>query len=187
VNKILKYACIGSRKAVKTKTVEPLLKECVMHLNAFGALNRTGGAEGPDKWGEDVSTNMEIFIPFLNFRPDLFQELQPDYKKVFKTWEFPKSILQEALKMAIEVAPHVQYARYGVQIMHGRNPFQILGKDLNDPVDFVLCWTQYGKIEGGTATAINLALKYNIPVFNLGAVGGLENFKTFMKQYIHEL
>lgn len=52
--------------------------------------------------------------------------------------------------------------------MHSRNCHQILGCDLQSPVDAVICWTPNGKIQGGTATAIKLAMKYNIPVFNLG-------------------
>lgn len=179
--KQLKYAGIGSRKAVTTKTVEPLMRQCVEHLNAFNAICRSGGAEGPDEWCETTSTNVERYLPFAKFRIDTIK--QTPYIKTIKTWELPKHIQQQALQLAIEVAPHVKFARYGVQIMHGRNPFQIFGQDLNDPVDFVLCWTKYGKIEGGTATAINLALKNNIPVFNLGAVDGLSKFKQFMKQY----
>ena len=37
------------------------------------------------------------------------------------------------------------------------------------PVDFVLFWApeEDGKIQGGTATAVNLARKMEIPVFNL--------------------
>ena len=52
--------------------------------------------------------------------------------------------------------------------MHSRNCHQIFGYDLKSPVDAVICWTPNGNIQGGTATAIKLALKANIPVFNLG-------------------
>lgn len=179
--KQLKYAGIGSRKAVDTKTVEPLMKQCVEHLNAFNALCRSGGAAGPDEWCETTSTDVERFLPFGKFRIDEIK--QTPFIKTINTWELPKAIQDKAMGMAIEVAPHLKFARYGARIMHGRNPFQIFGKDLNDPVDFVLCWTKFGKIEGGTATAINLALKHGIPVFNLGAVGDLERFKQFMKKY----
>ena len=53
--------------------------------------------------------------------------------------------------------------------MHSRNCHQILGYDLKSPVDCVICWTPNGRIQGGTATAIKVANKYNVPVFNLGA------------------
>lgn len=182
--KQLKFAGIGSRKAVETKTVEPLMKQCIDHLNAFNALCRSGGAAGPDEWCETTSTDVERFLPFAKFRIEEIK--QTPYIRTIKTWELPKHIQQQAMQMAEEVAPHLKFARYGARIMHGRNPFQILGEHLNDPVDFVLCWTKYGKVEGGTATAINIALKHGIPVFNLGAVGGLEAFKLYMKHYINK-
>jgi hypothetical protein len=184
LKKRLTYACIGSRKAAETKNIKGIMQECIIHLNAFNALNRTGGADACDQWGEEVAIESEIFIPFAKFRPDLMDN-PPAHKKVIKTWLLPKEIKDKAMEMAEEVSPHLKFARYGARVMHGRNPFQILGKDLNDPDDFVLCYTKHGKIEGGTATAIKLALKYNIPVFNLGAVDGLINFKAFMKQYIN--
>jgi len=182
--KQLKFAGIGSRKAVKTKSVEPLMRQCVDHLNAFDAICRSGGAEGPDEWCETTSTNAERFLPFAQFR---IKEIKhTPYIRTINTWQLPKTIQQKAMQMAVEVAPHIQYQSYGVQIMHGRNPFQIFGEYLSDPVDFVLCWTKFGKVEGGTATAINIALKHSIPVFNLGAVGGLEAFKLYMKKYTDE-
>lgn len=179
--KQLKYAGIGSRKATSTKMVEPMMRECVEHLNAYGAICRSGGAEGPDEWCETSSTDVERYLPFAKFRIDEIK--QTPYIRTIKTWELPKAIQEKAMQMAIEVAPHLKFARYGARIMHGRNPFQIFGEHLNDPVDFVLCWTKHGKIEGGTATAINIALKNNIPVFNLGSGDGLIRFKQFMKKY----
>ena len=50
---------------------------------------------------------------------------------------------------------------------------QILGRDLQSPVDFVVCYTPdgsltgYGTDTGGTATALRLAYRNNIPVINI--------------------
>lgn len=52
--------------------------------------------------------------------------------------------------------------------MHQRNVHQILGLELNNPVDAVICWTPNGDVVGGTATALKLAMKADIPIFNLG-------------------
>lgn len=52
--------------------------------------------------------------------------------------------------------------------MHSRNCHQILGWDLQSPVDAVICWTPNGKVVGGTATALKLAMRAGIPIFNLG-------------------
>ena len=67
--------------------------------------------------------------------------------------------------------------------MHSRNMHQILGYDLETPVDAVITWTANGHIKGGTATAIRTALRLNIPVFNLGYSDKqkvLNDIKTFL-------
>lgn len=51
--------------------------------------------------------------------------------------------------------------------LHARNGFQVLGRDLNSPSDFIVCWTKDGKASGGTGQAIRIATAYQIPVFNL--------------------
>ncbi len=59
--------------------------------------------------------------------------------------------------------------------LHVRNTFQVLGPNLDDPSDFVVCWTPDGaekaedtsEVTGGTGTAIRIASTYEIPVYNL--------------------
>jgi hypothetical protein len=51
--------------------------------------------------------------------------------------------------------------------LHARNAHQILGINLNDPVDFVVCWTPNGAEVGGTRTGIVIARNFGIPVWNL--------------------
>lgn len=54
--------------------------------------------------------------------------------------------------------------------MHQRNVHQILGLELNNPVDAVFTWCMLdkeGKPMGGTATSYNLAVLRGIPVINL--------------------
>jgi hypothetical protein len=79
-----------------------------------------------------------------------------------------KSLIAETERIASEVHPAWDRCNEWARGMHSRNCHQILGYDLKSPVDAVICWTPNGKIQGGTATAIRIALKYNIPVFNLG-------------------
>ena len=54
--------------------------------------------------------------------------------------------------------------------MHARNVYHVLGQDLNTPSKLLVAWTKLtkaGQPTGGTATAIRLAEKHNIPCFNL--------------------
>ena len=67
----------------------------------------------------------------------------------------------------------------------GRNTYQILGKNLRDPVDFVLCWTPFtrkGDPKGGTSQAIRIAEAYNIPVINLGYEKVLSEMEELVKE-----
>ena len=79
-----------------------------------------------------------------------------------------KDLISETERIASEVHPAWDRCNEWARGMHSRNCHQILGYDLQSPVDAVICWTPDGKIQGGTATAIRIALNYNIPVFNLG-------------------
>lgn len=55
------------------------------------------------------------------------------------------------------------------KLLHARNSAIVLGPNLNDPVQFVVCWTEDGEASGGTGQALRIAAdsKWNIPIFNL--------------------
>ena len=68
---------------------------------------------------------------------------------------------------------------------HRRNCHQVLGYDLNNPVDAMICWTVDGIPRGGSLTAINLAISNDIPVFNLGSKDKnkvLNDIKDFLEK-----
>ena len=62
--------------------------------------------------------------------------------------------------------------------MHERNVHQILGKDLQSPIDLVLTWCKPG--HSGTRTAINIADANSIPVINF--YKGQEQFNIALTQ-----
>ena len=95
-----------------------------------------------------------------------------------------KDLISETERIASEVHPAWDRCNEWARGMHSRNCHQILGYDLQSPVDAVICWTPDGKIQGGTATVIRIALKYNIPVFNLGTKDKesvLQSIKKFLE------
>jgi len=73
--------------------------------------------------------------------------------------------------------------------LHGRNAFQVLGRDLKTPSKFAICWTPDGCIHhnertmrsGGTGTAISIASMNNIPVFNLQRIGHRYRIQNWLK------
>ena len=95
-----------------------------------------------------------------------------------------KDLISETERIASEVHPAWDRCNEWARGMHSRNCHQILGYDLQSPVDAVICWTPDGKIQGGTATAIRISMKYDIPVFNLGVSDKksvLNNIKNFLE------
>jgi hypothetical protein len=63
-----------------------------------------------------------------------------------------------------------------------RNSYQVLGKDLKTPVEFVLCWTKDGTASGGTGQALRIAKDHNIPIFNF--YNGYSDFSNYMTMTI---
>lgn len=95
-----------------------------------------------------------------------------------------KDLISETERIASEVHPAWDRCNEWARGMHSRNCHQILGDDLKSPVDAVICWTPDGAVVGGTATALKLSMKYNIPVFNLGVKDKesvLQSIKKFLE------
>lgn len=95
-----------------------------------------------------------------------------------------KDLIAETERIASEVHPAWDKCNEWARGMHSRNCHQILGYDLKSPVDAVICWTPDGAVVGGTATALKLSMKYNIPVFNLGVKDKesvLQSIKKFLE------
>lgn len=124
---------------------------------------RSGGAEGADSAFERGAGPLSvIYLPWRGFN---------------KRWglnvvERPS---MAAYAMAETVHPAWSRLSSGARAMHARNCHQVLGTNLDDPSHFVICWTADGcesdgertKETGGTATAIVIASRHGIPVFNL--------------------
>ena len=95
-----------------------------------------------------------------------------------------KDLISETERIASEVHPAWDRCNEWARGMHSRNCHQILGYDLKSPVDAVICWTPDGNVVGGTATAIRISMKYDIPVFNLGVSDKksvLNDIKNFLE------
>lgn len=162
------YAGIGSRM-----TPEDVLKEMKEYGRIMadgGYILRSGGADGADTAFEEgcdlVNGKKEIYIPWKNFnknKSELF------------------NVCEEALKLAESIHPAWDQCTYGAKKLHARNCYQILGKTLDKPVECVICWTDSGMVKGGTRTAVVLAQKYHVPVFNLFNEKDRESFHACMK------
>lgn len=146
------YAGIGSRKTPFDR--KGLIAEIAQKLESRGYTLRSGGAPGADSYFEEACTRSQIFLPWVGFNGSS------------KT-EFP-SPTDDAIAMAHEVIDGYTNRTPRGRLLLARNMHQVLGPNLDEPVEFVVCWTPGGTTMGGTAHAIRLARHYKIPVYNLG-------------------
>lgn len=155
------YAGVGSRE---TPPDVLNLMWRLAGLLAGSHVLRSGAADGADTAFEtgalDRRGTVEIYLPWKGFNGNA----SPLY-----------DVTPEAMRMASTAHPRWEHLGQGPQKLHARNCYQVLGQDLKTPGEFVLCWTADGcesaktrrQGTGGTATAIVLAERHGIPVFNL--------------------
>jgi hypothetical protein len=169
------YTGVGARKT--PLVFQEMLSDYAEALAKAGYLGRSGGADGADTAIEEgidrVSGKKEIYLPWRGFNHN-------------KSSLF--GVTDAALQIAATVHPAWGSLEQSDKKLHGRNVYQVLGANLSAPSRFLLCWTADGlelekdrtRKSGGTATAIVLALRNNIPVFNLGRPGSLTRLNAFL-------
>lgn len=146
------YAGIGSRRT--PNEILKLMETLAQKLEKLGYTLRSGGALGAD----------------LAFEKGV---KDPNNKEIF----YKKDANELTRKIALHFHPSPDSLKkntYALDLM-ARNTFQIFGRDLNQPVSFVMCYTPDGcshfstrtRETGGTAQAIAIASFFNIPVYNL--------------------
>jgi hypothetical protein len=156
--KELFYSGVGSREC--PPPIGQVMTRIATFLYEEGYILRSGGAGGADSYFEDGVVDPEgkhIYLPDKGFN----KNPSPLY-----------GVCEQALEIASKIHPAWHACRPYARLLHARNVYQVLGKDLNTPSRFLLCWTERGESKGGTRTAIKLAEKYDIPVLNFGSVRG---------------
>lgn len=136
----LKYAGIGARA-----TPESVLKVMTLlakHYAMAGTLLRSGGAAGADR---------------------AYELGAGDLKEIYTV----NDVTEAALATVDIYHPNPSALKPYVRKLHARNALIILGPNLDDPVDYVSCWTPNGAIVGGTGQALRIAEDFKIPIYNL--------------------
>lgn len=166
------FAGIGSRET--PPEILEKMKAIAKFLSEQGYTLRSGGAVGADSAFEAGAGKKQIFLPWNNYNG----------RKVDNVSFFSDTLYDKHFNLAANIHPAWEKCSQGAKKMHARNTQQILGRNLDTPCDFVVCWTKDGKLVGGTSTAIRLAMANNIPVFNIGSADGLEELRAFCKTLI---
>jgi hypothetical protein len=152
------YAGVGSRE-----TPPEILARMTRISTALSsvAILRSGAAVGADTAFENGAEFREIFLPWRGYNGS-DSSLYIGNKN-----EIPESYVTRAMNIVSSTHPRPSALSYGALKLHARNVFIILGKNLNNPVRFCICWTKGGKVIGGTGMAIRICNLNRIPVFNL--------------------
>lgn len=151
------YAGIGSRKT--PKDVCEFMTKLAIDLEKKGYCLRSGGAEGADQAFEDGAIHAEIYLPWEGFR-NKWSKHDSRFIGIL-----PNN--NEAADIARQFHPRWRNLTNSAKKFHTRNVYQVLGYDLQTPVSMVICWTEDGKMRGGTAQALRIAKSKNIPIHNL--------------------
>ena len=154
---ILYYTGVGSRDTPPDILI--LMEAIARKMASFGFWLRSGGAIGADSAFErGAGMNKQIF--------------------------YANDATAQAMAIAAKFHPKWNRCSPFARKLHGRNAFQILGPNLNDPTQYCICWTPDGCIShatrqyatGGTGTAISIADYYKVLIVNLAIP---EHFKVW--------
>lgn len=156
------FAGIGSRRT-PTKVLQDM-QEFAYLAALLGWGLRSGAAEGADSAFElgavDAGGATQIFLP----------------KQGHGGHQSPYfGAMPLAVTIASQVHPVWNKLGFGGKALVARNMHQIAGPEMNEPVEFVICWTpdgcenrdKYSELTGGTGSAIAFADLLGIPVFNI--------------------
>jgi hypothetical protein len=156
------YAGIGSR--ITPILIQDKMKELGYLLAKQDYILRSGGAPGADSAFEEgcilANGEKEIYLPWKGFN----KNLSPLY-----------DISEDAHQLAKKFHPAWNRLKVPAKLLMARNGYQVLGKNLDTPVEFLVCYTSDGcdshksrtSDTGGTGQAISIANHFDIPIYNL--------------------
>lgn len=175
IRRMASYAGIGSRRAPRDMLIlAERLADC---LRAHAWTLRSGHAPGMDQAFEaGAGEDAEVYLPWPNFEPH--EVIQARYIK-------DSPLKPIAFDIASSFHPTWYALPAATRRLQARNSHEVLGRDLDDPVGFVVCWTPDGSLDGmgpdsgGTGQALRIAAHHGIPVFNLARPEHRERIEAF--------
>ena len=172
-----KYCGVGSRETDETGEMKITYLASVLNCNGY-TLSTGDASKGADLMFWVCNKTQKFRFGPFGRKP------KPD------TIVVPESspIHSVAAIIAGAVHPAWRFLPPWMKELHTRNVFQVLGKDVSEPCEFVLCWTpdgaertdQTSKQTGGTGTAIKVAHRFGVPVFNLKNEDALVKLGEFL-------
>lgn len=178
------YAGIGSRET--PQDVLESMQYIAGKLYERWYTLRSGGARGADEAfasgvkefaSGKTTNNYKIYLPWDGFN-DHHHNPSKGYFDCSRasTWD-------EALELVNKYHPAPEKLGDFARKLMARNAYQVLSTTLKDPVDFVICWTKGGKLVGGTAQAMKIAIDFGVPIYNLANVEDIRRLHEEVLDY----
>ncbi len=172
----LTWAGIGSRGNDREPIPPSVLAdmtELARRMAADGWHLSSGGADGSDTAfasGTPVDQRT-IRLPWPGYNDLSGPDCHP----------IPQDRLQQSLELAERFHPTWDRCTQGARKLHARNGLILLGRNLDKPVHAVVAYTQGGKLQGGAALGLRIAMEHGIPIFNLGSMTMEEAWKDLQE------
>ena len=157
----LVYAGVGARKT--PKPVLAVMRRMASYLVEKGWHLNTGGADGADTaFVEGSPVACTVFLPWEGYNDWTGAECVT----------YTEESLDYLSSIAARHHPAWERCSPRVRKLHARNVAVVFGPRASGitPTRAVVCWTEGGRVTGGTGVAIRLAETAGIPVFNLASV-----------------
>lgn len=187
------YTGVGSRET--PEHIIKFIEEVAYWLAGRGYTGRSGSAVGADSAFEQGFNHHEIvngvsdYVSFEAYLPwKGFSDIREDSTHIV-TPELPD--YNEAFSIASTIHPAWSRLGRGAKALHARNVYQVLGLDLSTPSCILFCYAQPTKsrqgivtgVKGGTNTAVQLAMKHGIPIYNFYLQEDIDKVKIMMEKY----
>lgn len=175
----LRIALIGSRDLEKESGHERSIKLCYNVAYSFARLGITFtsglAALGMNAIAQkaysaavnDGIATLEQFEVYVANQNEINKSRLPNKNRSIV---MNQELLEDIEQITASIHPAWHNCNQWARGMHMRDVHQILGYNLDYPVDAVVTWVKedaYGNPVGSTAGSIKLAHRYGIPVFNL--------------------
>lgn len=164
-------ALVGSRRAP-----EHMIQLAVMIGRQLAQRNvkmLSGGAPGmDDAFERGYRSERRIDLCSIILPQTKFNGRRHDGKVYFSITDwYSNDLMVYADELVREIHPHYDALDGFSYWAHMRNCFQILGHDLESPVNDVIYWAPYSgeEVSGGTRTAVMLARMFDIPDWNMAS------------------
>lgn len=158
------YTGVGSRDIPEKYKI--IIYYLAKHIGSTGMHCRSGSADGADTAFEygalDHGCKFTSYLPWYRFNDRVIDSNHICSNKLHN--------YKEAQYIASQVHSGWSNLSKGAKALHTRNVYQVIGTTLDTPSQILICWAKplvNGGVVGGTNTAVQLAKRCNVDIYNI--------------------